>query len=74
MLESLVSASNILEELGIFWLLPVQQIFQIVNEGSLPQDAPLGQNYKGTNRKLLSASKVFDFTTGEMTLYAFTHS
>lgn len=38
-----VQAVRIFQELGIFWLLPVKQIFQIVNEGSLPQDTPLSQ-------------------------------
>lgn len=41
-----MSASDVLEELGVLGLLPVQQILQVVNEGSLPQDASLSQNCK----------------------------
>lgn len=39
-----MSTSNILEVLGIFRLLPVQQVLEVVNEGFLSKDASLGQN------------------------------
>ena len=35
----------LLEELGVLGLLPVQQVLQVVDEGSLPQDASLSQNW-----------------------------
>lgn len=40
----------ILEELGILRLLPVQQVLQVVDEGSVPQDASLSQNWKQTHK------------------------
>lgn len=58
--------SDVLEELGILGLLPVEQILQVINEGSLPQDAPLGQNYAETHRKSLSAGKMSDLTTQQI--------
>lgn len=42
--EKTRSTSNILEVLGIFRLLPVQQVLEVVNEGFLSKDASLGQN------------------------------
>lgn len=39
-----MSTSNILEVLGIFRLLPVQQVLEVVNEGFLSKDTSLGQN------------------------------
>lgn len=35
----------LLEELGVVWLLPVQQVLQVVDEGSLPQVTSLSQNW-----------------------------
>lgn len=40
----------VLEELGILRLLPVQQVLQVVDEGSVPQDASLSQNWKQTHK------------------------
>lgn len=39
-----MSTNNILEVLGIFRLLPVQQVLEVVNEGFLSKDTSLGQN------------------------------
>lgn len=39
----------LLEELGVFWLLPVQQVLQVVHKGFLPQEAPLSQNCTHTH-------------------------
>lgn len=58
--------SDVLEELGILGLLPVEQILQVINEGSLPQDPPLSQNYAETHRKSLSTCKMSDLTTQQI--------
>lgn len=39
-----MSTSNALEVLGIFRLLPIQQVLEVVNEGFLSKDTSLGQN------------------------------
>lgn len=39
-----MSTSNILEVLGIFRLLPIQQVLEVVNKGFLSKDTSLGQN------------------------------
>lgn len=45
-IESVYMKDVLLEELGVLGLLPVKQILQVVNEGSLPQDASLSQNWR----------------------------
>lgn len=42
----------LLQELGVLWLLPVQQVLQVVDEGSLLQEAPLSQNCRQTGQRL----------------------
>lgn len=57
------SASDVLEKFGVFRLLPVQQVLEVVNEGSLSQDASLSQNCtqkkKVIDRETLSAIGIF---------------
>lgn len=48
----------LLEELGVLGLLPVQQVLQVVDEGSLPQDTSLGQNCTQTQEDTCSSQLV----------------
>lgn len=42
--------NGLLKELGVVWLLPVEQVLEIVDEGSLPQVTSLGQNWTHKQR------------------------
>lgn len=46
---------GLLEELGVFGFLPVQEILEVVDEGSVSQEPSLGQNCN-TNTRTRSAA------------------